>query len=185
MNYIQVVPFNIKKMGKQKGMCEKNVRQGFGLPARCASAKDDMEYNNKMKAFHADISTLPKDVSCPVFIDTASIYEHIEVSDEGKFYSDGSRVINPYKQKIFGWGEFVAKARVIKPVPESKINIGDTVIVNGAGAGSSSGGCGKTKVFVNRKMKVINIKNGRYGCNQYNKKGAITGWWTSTQVKKG
>ena len=97
------------------------------------------------------------------------------------------RVANPSKQRFFGWGEFCAKARVVKWVNDPKpatIKVGDTVIVNGQGTGNSKGGGGKTKNFKNTKMKVISIANGRYGCNQYNKMGAITGWWTASQVKK-
>lgn len=186
MAWVQVVSFNLKKMGTQKDMCEKNVRLGYGLPARCASAKDDMEYNKKQGALHP-ISTMPKNVDVPVFVDTSSPYEHIEASVKGTLYSDGARVLNPNKQRYFGWGEFCAKARVVKfqadPKPAT-IKVGDTVIVNGQGTGNSRGGGGKTKNFKNQKMKVISIANGRYGCNQYNKMGAITGWWASSQVKK-
>ena len=184
MGWVQVVPFNVKKMGHTKGMCEMNVRLGYSLPAKCASAKEDMEYNKQQKALHTDMSTLPKNVSVPVFVDTTSKYEHIEDSDKGTFYSDGSRVLNPNKQKFFGWGEFCAKARVVRYEADKKIHEGDSVIVNGRGTGNSRGGGGKTKNFTNRKMKVIKIDNGRYGCNQYNQKGAITGWWASSQVKK-
>lgn len=185
-NYVQVVPFNPRKMGTQRNMCEKNVRLGYGLPARCASAKEDMQYNKAQGALHP-ISTLPKNVSVPLFVDTASPYEHIEVSDKGTVYSDGKILRNPMAQKFFGWGEFVAKARVVKvgsnPKPAG-IKVGDSVIVNGRGTGNSKGGGGKTKAFVNTKMKVISIANGRYGCNQYNRSGAITGWFASSQVKK-
>lgn len=186
MAWTQVVSFNLKKMGTQAGMCEKNVRLGYGLPAKCASAKDDMNYNKKMGALHP-MSSIPKNVVVPVFVDSSSKYEHIEVCYYGTYYSDGKRVLNPSRQKFFGWGEFCAKARVVKwqenPKPAT-IKVGDTVIVNGRGTGNSKGGGGKTKNFTNQKMKVISIANGRYGCNQYNKKGAITGWWTSSQVKK-
>lgn len=186
MSWVQVVAFNVKKMGRQKGMCEKNVRLGYGLPAKCVSAKADMEYNKAQGALHP-MSSIPKNVSVPVFVDTTSPYEHIEVSDKGVYYSDGVRVANPSKQRFFGWGEFCAKARVVKWVNDPKpatIKVGDTVIVNGQGTGNSKGGGGKTKNFKNTKMKVISIANGRYGCNQYNKMGAITGWWTASQVKK-
>lgn len=186
MGLVQVVNFNLKKMGHEKGMCEKNVRLGYSLPAKCASAKADMEYNKSKGALHP-ISTLPKNVDVPVFVDTTSKYEHIEASVKGVLYSDGARVVNPSKQKYFGWGEFCAKARVVKyqadPKPKT-IKVGDTVIVNGRGTGNSKGGGGKTKNFSNRKMKVISIANGRYGCNQYNKMGAITGWFTAGQIKK-
>lgn len=186
MGWSQVVSFNVNKMGSQRGMCEKNVRLGYGLPAKCASAKDDMLYNKSKGALHP-ISSLPKNVAVPVFIDTSSPYEHVEVSDHGTFWSDKKRVANPYSQKFFGWGEFCAKARVVKWVDDPKpatIKVGDTVIVNGRGTGNAYGGGGKTKNFSNQKMMVIRIVNGHYGCNQYNKKGAITGWWTSSQVKK-
>lgn len=186
MAWTQVVSFNLKKMGTEKDMCEKNVRKGYGLPAKCASAKDDMNYNKKQGALHP-MSSIPKNVVVPVFVDSSSPYEHIEVCYYGTYYSDRKRVINPNKQKFFGWGEFCAKARVVKwqadPKPAS-IKVGDTVIVNGRGTGNSKGGGGLTKNFTNRKMKVISIANGRYGCNQYNKSGAITGWWFSSQVKK-
>jgi hypothetical protein len=76
------------------------------------------------------------------------------------------------------------KAPEPTPTPAKKIKVGDTVIVNGAGTGNSQGGGGKTRIYVNQKMKVIKIENSRYGCNQYNKKGAVTGWWTDKQVKK-
>lgn len=189
--YIQVVSFNPKKMGTKKGWCERNVRLGYGLPAMCGSAKEDMEFNKKNGALHP-ISTLPKNVSVPVFVDTTCKDEHIEACDKGVFYSDGKILTNPYSQKFFGWGEYCAKARVVKevkkPTPTPKpdtIKVGDSVIVNGAGTGNSKGGGGKTKVFVNRKMKVLSITNGRYGCNQYNVSRGITGWWASSQVKKG
>lgn len=183
-NYVQVVPFNHRNMGTKIGWCERNVRKGYGLPARCASAKDDMLYNKKMGALHP-ISTLPKNVSVPLFVDTRDTNEHIEVSDKGTVYSDGRIVRNPMAQKFFGWGEFCAKARVVKAAAQpATIKVGDTVIVNGQGTGNSRGGGGKTKMFRNQKMKVISIVNGRYGCNQYNKSGGITGWWASSQVKK-
>lgn len=189
-SYIQVVAFNHKKMGTTKGMCERNVRLGYGLPAKCYDAKEDMEYNKKMGTLHP-MSTLPKNVSVPVFVDTSSVNEHIECSDKGTFYSDGRVLVNPMNQKFFGWGEYCAKARVVKTSPKpapapapTPIRVGDSVIVNGRGTGNSKGGGGNTKAFVNKKMKVVKISNGRYGCNQYNISGGITGWWASSQIKK-
>lgn len=181
--YRQLIQFDVNKMGSQKNMCEKNVRLGYGLPAKCASAKEDMEYNKKKGWLHP-ISTLPKDVAVPLFVDTSSPYEHIEVSDHGTVYSDKKKVVNPFAQKFFGWGESVAKARVVEPCKDQPIKVGDSVIVNGRGTGNSQGGGGKTKNFTNQKMKVMRIANSRYGCNQYNKNGAITGWWTASQIKK-
>ena len=33
-------------------------------------------------------------------------------------------------------------------------------------------------------MKVVAIADGRYGCNEYNRMGAATGWFTPSQVRK-
>lgn len=71
----------------------------------------------------------------------------------------------------------------LKPKPAA-IKVGDTVIVSGQGTGNSKGGGGKTKNYAGRKMKVIQIANGRYACNQYNQQGAVTGWWTASQIRK-
>lgn len=76
--------------------------------------------------------------------------------------------------------------QMLKPKPKpAAIKVGDTVAVTGAGTATSKGTGAKTKSFAGKKMKVIQIANGRYGCNQYNQKGAITGWWTASQIKKG
>lgn len=66
----------------------------------------------------------------------------------------------------------------------SPINIGDTVIVNGQGTAASNGTGLVTVNYSNQRMKVISIANGRYGCNQYNQDGGITGWWAASQVRK-
>ena len=137
MTWVQKVQFNLANMGSQRGMCEKNVRLGYGLPAKCASAKADMEFNRANGALHP-IDTLPKNVAVPVFVDTSSPYEHIEVADKGVFYSDKKRLANPYAQRFFGWGEFCAKARVVEQVPDgrkSNEEIADEVIAGKWGNG--------------------------------------------------
>lgn len=81
------------------------------------------------------------------------------------------------------------------PKEESKeIKLGDTVIVNGVGTASSTGGGAKTRKFVNQEMKVIMISGNtsrpnRYGLNQYNKGkindgSAVTGWFSEKDIKK-
>jgi hypothetical protein len=65
-----------------------------------------------------DISTLPDNVAVPVFVDTASINEHVEVADHGIFYSDGKKVSDPYKQVFFGWGETLNDVRIVEFVPD-------------------------------------------------------------------
>lgn len=75
-----------------------------------------------------------------------------------------------------------------------EIKLGDTVIVNGVGTASSTGGGAKTRKFVNQEMKVIMISGNvsrpnRYGLNQYNKGkindgSAVTGWFSEKDIKK-
>lgn len=183
MAYSQVVSFNLKKMGTTKNFCLRNVRQGYGIGAKYANAKLAMNENKKLGTLH-DLSSIPTNCAVPVFSDKG-VFGHVEVCDKGKYYSDGKRVAKP--NNSFKWGEYLNGVRVVKKTttPTTTIKIGDTVIVNGAGTATSTGGGAKTKVFKNQKMKVIDIRNSRYGCNQYNKMGGITGWWTAGQIKKG
>lgn len=113
----QIIPFDLVKMGTEQGWCEKNVRLGYGLPAKLADAKADMEYNRDHGMLHP-MDTLPKVGSVPVFVDTPSVNEHIEVSIDGVLYSDGKKVENPASQKYFGWGESCATVRVVEIVPD-------------------------------------------------------------------
>lgn len=134
----QVVAFDLSKMGTTPGWCEKNVREGYGLPARLPDAKADMEFNRNNGLLH-DMDSLPAKGAVPVFVDTPSVNEHIEVSIDGVLYSDGKRVTNPEAQKYFGWGESCATFRVVEiiadPVPEptpepepvDEIKVGDKV----------------------------------------------------------
>lgn len=142
MGWKQKINFNLAKMGKQSGWCEKNVREGYGLPAKCKDAKADMEFNKSHGALHP-MSELPKNVDVPVFVDTPSVNKHVEVSVKGVLYSDGKKVSNPNSQKYFGWGEYCATARVVEfvkdptPAPAKKTNeqIADEVIAGKWGNG--------------------------------------------------
>lgn len=134
MAWEQVLPFNLNKMGTTEGLCLQNVRLAFGAPSKYYDAKAAMLANKNAGTLH-DISTLPKNVAVPVFVDTSSPYEHVEVSDRGTFYSDGKKVSNPMSQKFFGWGETLNDARIVKwvddpaPTPTpSTIVVGDKVI---------------------------------------------------------
>lgn len=106
------------------------------------------------------------------------------VCDRGTYYSDGVKVGRP--NSSYQWGEILNGIRVVKKeeTKPTAFKIGETVIVNGQGYATSKGTGTKTKNFVNRKMKIINIANGRYGCNQYNRDGGITGWWSTGHLKK-
>ena len=118
----QVKDFNIKKMGTKKGYCLQNVRLGFGIPAKYASAKMDMEANKKAGTLH-NIDTIPTNVSVPVYIDSSSKYEHIIVCDKGTYYSDGRKLKSTKGLKFFGWGELCEDVRVVEKVKD-KYTIG-------------------------------------------------------------
>ena len=179
--YKQVRSFNLKKMGTTKNLCLRNTRLAYDIPAKYANAKLAMKENKNRGTLHS-LKSLPKNVSVPVFTDKG-VFGHVEVCDKGTFYSDGKKVGNPGSS--YQWGEFLNGVRIVSWISETTIKVGDTVIVSGKGTGNSKGGGGTTKEFKSRKMKVIEIANGRYGCNQYNRSGAITGWWTAGQIKKG
>lgn len=119
MGWKQDRKFVVSKMGKTPGMCLRNVRIGFDpeIPPLYYDAKAAMLANKKAGTLH-DISTLPKNVSVPVFVDTASINEHVEAAVNGVFYSDGKMVVNPMSQKFFGWGETLNGVRVVSYVPD-------------------------------------------------------------------
>lgn len=113
MAYKQVRQFNLSKMGCTKGMCLRNVRLGFGIGAKYASAKLDMLAQKKAGTLHAGVP--PINVSVPVYCDTSSIYEHVAVWDKGKVYSDGVLQKNGLASyKTFGWGELCDGTRVVE-----------------------------------------------------------------------
>lgn len=130
MGWKQKVQFNLSKMGKTPGMCLRNVRLAYGIPAKYYDAKAAMLANKKAGTLH-DMDSLPKNVAVPVFVDTSSINEHVEVSDRGAFYSDGKYVANPMNQKFFGWGETLNDVRIVEYVPDPKptpgFKVGDKV----------------------------------------------------------
>lgn len=118
MSYKQIKSFKLSKMGKTKGYCLKNVRLGFGIGAKYASAKDAMNADKKAKVFHAGIPT-DKTIQVPVYIDTTSKYEHVIVWDKGTCYSDGTKC-NINLMKVFGWSEYCDGVRVVEKIAEPK-----------------------------------------------------------------
>lgn len=117
MAYKQVRPFDVNKMGKRTGYCLQNVRLGYGIAPKYVDVKADMLANKAAGTLH-DISALPTNVAVPVYLDTASPYEHIIVSDRGTLYSDGKRLTSLAGFKVFGWGESINGVRVVEYVPE-------------------------------------------------------------------
>ena len=117
MSWVQVLPFNLNKMGTKKGYCLQNDRLAFGITkGTFASAKADMESQKKNGTLHYD--NPPSNVAVPVYVDSTSIYEHVVICDHGTYYSDGKKVSKP--AKIFGWGELCDGVRVVKWVEDTK-----------------------------------------------------------------
>lgn len=112
--YVQKVKFDLSKMGHKDGYCLQNVRLGYGIKAKYPDAKSDMEANKKAGTLH-DMSSLPTNVTVPVYADTKNVHEHILVSRNGTFYSDGV-IINRNQFKYFGWGEMVNDVKVVEYV---------------------------------------------------------------------
>lgn len=115
MSYIQVRKFNPSKMGTRDGWCLMNTRLGFDIKSgRFASAKADMESQRANGTLHP-LSTIPNNCAVPVYLDTSSPFEHVEVCVNGKtWYSDGKKVNPPAKSTVFGWGELCDGVRVVK-----------------------------------------------------------------------
>ena len=117
MSWVQVLPFNLSKMGTKKGYCLQNDRLAFGITkGTFASAKADMESQKKNGTLHYD--NPPANVAVPVYVDSTSVYEHVMVCDHGTYYSDGKKVSKP--TKTFGWGELCDGVRVVKWVEDAK-----------------------------------------------------------------
>lgn len=138
----QVVPFDQSKAGAVKYMCLNNVRLGYGIPNKYATATQAWEHTQQ----HPD-RNVPSGVDVPLYYSyTTTIdgvtanYGHINVRlANGKVWSDGVAYasLDAYLQyhlpKYLGWGESVNDVRVIKEgdtVPEDyKVNQGDVTNV--------------------------------------------------------
>ena len=113
MAYKQIKAFSPSKMGRIKGLCLRNVRLGFGIGPKYASAKLDMLAQQKAGTLHSGMP--PANISVPVYCDTSSIYEHVVVWHKGKVYSDGALVKNGLAAyRTFGWGELCDGTRVVE-----------------------------------------------------------------------
>lgn len=123
MSFIQVRKFNLSHMGTRDNWCLMNTRLGFGIKSgKFASAKADMESQRANGTLHP-LSTIPKNCTVPVYLNTSSPSEHVEVCVNGKtWYSDGKKVNPPAKSTVFGWGELCDGVRVVK-VETSKGNL--------------------------------------------------------------
>ena len=120
MGYKQIKSFDPSKMGNRKGYCLQNVAKGFGVypsPNPSASAKQDMERNRAQGTLHP-MSEYPSNCAVPVYLDTASPYEHVIVDDHGTLWSDGKRLTSLAGFNVFGWGEFCNGYRIVERTPD-------------------------------------------------------------------
>ena len=118
----QLKQFSAAKMGTRKRDCLQNVAKGFGIypsPSPSASAIQDMQRNKAKGTFHAN-SNFPLDGAVPVYLDTASKWEHIIVADHGVYWSDGKRLTSLAGLKVLGWGEWCNGYRIVEIVPDPK-----------------------------------------------------------------
>lgn len=119
MAWKQVVNFDLNKMGREPGLCLKNVRLGYGIPAKYASARDAMNAAKANGTFHEGLD-IPTDVAVPIFAETGSPYAHVMVDYYGDVYSDGKHLTTLKGMKVLGWSETLNDVRVVEFVEEPK-----------------------------------------------------------------
>lgn len=119
MAWKQVINFDLSKMGTKAGFCLQNVRLGYGIGPKYASARDAMEASKREGAFHEGLD-IPTDVAVPIFAETGSPYAHVMVDYYGDVYSDGKHLTTLKGMKVLGWSETLNDVRVVEFVEEPK-----------------------------------------------------------------
>ena len=189
MSWQQVKPFNPAKMGTKSGWCLQNARLGFGInKGTFPSAKADMESQKKNGTLHA--GDPPANVAVPVYVDTPSVNEHVEVYDKGVYYSDGKKIGKP--SKTFGWGELCDGVRVVKWVDEY-IKKSNEVIANEVIAGKWGNGYTRKQRLTkagydyNTIQRIVNAKLANTNKKKSNEEIAnevIRGLWGNGNERK-
>lgn len=127
MSYKQIVGFNPAIAGTTKYLCLSNVRKGYGIAAKYASAWQAWQNTQQ----HTD--AIPGGVAVPVFWEwTGTVdgitanYGHIAVSlpdgrvwTDGKYYANTATLNTSYlagRGKYVGWGETLNGVRVVEQV---------------------------------------------------------------------
>lgn len=130
----QLIAFNQSTAGTTKGLCEQNVRLGFGIPAKYASAWDNWLHTDQ------HIEPIPDGVDVGVFFSYGT-NGHVGVRlANGKFWSDGNTYesIQAYESnhtpKYVGWSTKVDDVAVIKLTGGNTMfpNIGDLTNIHNA-----------------------------------------------------
>ena len=117
MAWKQIVNFDLNKMGREPGLCLKNVRLGYGIPPKYASARDAMNAAKANGTFHEGLD-IPTDVAVPIFAETGSPYAHVMVDYYGDVYSDGKHLTTLKGMTIVGWSETLNDVRVVEFVAD-------------------------------------------------------------------
>ena len=117
MAWKQTMGFDLGKMGTTPGMCLHNVRVGYGIGPKYATARDAMEASKREGTFHEGLD-IPTDVAVPIFAETGSPYAHVMVDYYGDVYSDGKHLSTLKGMTVVGWSETLNDARVVEWVEE-------------------------------------------------------------------
>ena len=117
MAWKQTMGFDLGKMGTTPGMCLQNVRVGYGIGPKYASARDAMNASKREGTFHEGLD-IPTDVAVPIFAETGSPYAHVMVDYYGDVYSDGKHLSTLKDMIVLGWSETLNDARVVEWVEE-------------------------------------------------------------------
>jgi hypothetical protein len=150
MGWKQTTNFDLNKMGTTAGMCLQNVRLGYGIAPKYASARDAMNACKARGTFHEGLADIPQDVDVPLFAETGSPYAHVMVDVHGAVYSDGKYLPSFAGMSIVGWSEELNDVRVVEwveepapapapapapeptpepvPEPEDEFKVGDVVV---------------------------------------------------------
>ena len=144
MAWKQIIGFDLSKMGTTPGLCLQNVRLGYGIPPKYASARDAMNASKQQGTFHDGLD-IPTNVAVPIFAETGSPYAHVMVDYYGDVYSDGKHLSTLAGMTVVGWSETLNDSRIVEwveepapaptpaptptpePAPAPTINVGDTV----------------------------------------------------------
>lgn len=139
MGWKQTTNFDLNRMGKTPGMCLQNVRLGYGIAPKYASARDAMNASKARGTFHEGLNDIPNDVDVPIYAETGSPYAHVMVDVHGAVYSDGKYLPSFAGMSIVGWSEELNDVRVVEwveetvpaPAPEpapEEFKVGDVVV---------------------------------------------------------
>lgn len=117
-DWVQVLAFDVTRMGTTPGLCLGNVQLGYGFEyGDYTSAREDMNAQIANGTLHAELP--PADVAVPIYYNNSMANGHVAVSDHGVIYSDGVMYssIDAVTSGYRGWGELVGGRRVVAPAP--------------------------------------------------------------------